>query len=99
MFRREATHRLSRGYGGTFQCLVRDLNGPADLSGKVLVAELRPYARNRKPTTISVAQLSEGVLSLNLPETLLNSTLRDSLYRLDITADGELVYEALLEIV
>ncbi len=99
MFRREATHRLSRGYGGSFTCFIRNDSGPVDLAGKVIVAQLRPYNRNRQPTPVTAVQLEPGEMSVSIPETQLNSLLRDSLYRLDITADGELVYEALLEIV
>lgn len=99
MQRRQATHRLSRGYGGDIPCLVYTDTGPLDLTGQALVANLQPYGRYRRPHQATVVQTTPGTLTVSVPETLIHSTLREPLYRLDITTNGVLVYEALVEIV
>jgi hypothetical protein len=98
--RRFATHRASRGYDCTIVCLVRDENGPVDLTGKELEVNVRAYGRNytHRFLTIPGTQVDPGKVTFTVPATTMYSSLNETLYRIDLTADGVLVYEALLEI-
>lgn len=96
--RRFATHRASRGYDATLVCLVREDEGPIDLAGKELEVNLLGYGRTQRPLTIAATQVEPGKVAFTVPATSMYNRLTDTLYRVDLTADGELVYEALLEI-
>lgn len=98
MGRNRATHHASRGYDCTIVCVVRNDSGPVDLTGKDLEANLRAYGRNYRFLTIPATQIDPGKVTFDLPATDMYSRLSDVLYRIDLTADGALVYEALLEI-
>lgn len=98
MNRRQALHHVARGYDSTVTCLIRDDTGPVDLAGKVLDVHLRPYASRYRYMALPATSDVLGEAVFTVPASSQTNRLNESLYRIDLTADGVLIYEALLEI-